>query len=272
MSEALRYRELDVPPALTPYIRCIWRMYGDGGAGPAEPIIPDGCAELVLNRADAFIRQTREGSHHQPARLVAGQITRAIAIAPSGRVDLWGVRFQPWGAAPWLGFAGVEMRDCLTSLDDLAPTLDRELSAFADACTEQDQHEALVKGLERHHGRARATDRRLPRLMQVVAEHREPFTVRALARHVGLSVRRVQLLFREEVGLSPIQAHRIARFQRALGIRRAQPWLTWSAVAARAGYYDQAHLIHDARGIADQTPAELLGDGEHELTAAFLSS
>lgn len=270
MSDALHYCELTAPPALASYIRCIWRLCGDGIAGPPESIIPDGCAELILNVGDPFVRHTSGGSHQQPLCLVAGQITRAIAIAPSGRVDLWGVRFQPWGAAPWLGFSGVEMRDRLTSLDDVAPMLVGDLAAAAEARSELRQQEILIAALEGHHVRARAFDRRLARLMATVAEHREPFTVRALARHVGLSVRRVQRLFRDDVGLSPVQAHRIARFQRALSIRRAHPRLTWSAVASRAGYYDQAHLIHDAHDIAGQTPAQLLGQADHELTVAFL--
>jgi AraC-like DNA-binding protein len=269
--DSLHYIELAPPPALTPYVRCIWRMRGVPRRGaPPEPIIPDGCAELVLNLGDAFVRHSLDGSHHQPLRLVAGQITRAVTVQPSGAIDLWGVRFHPWGAAPFLGFSGAELQDCLTSLDDVAAPLERELSMLGDAQAESTQLETICARLTSQLRSARVADSRLRPLIAIIDSMREPFTVRGLARHAGLGVRRVQALFRDEVGLSPKQLHRIYRYQRALAIHRAEPCLTWSAIASRAGYHDQAHLNHDSRDIAGLTPAELMG-APSEFTEAFLS-
>lgn len=272
MSEpSLQYTEIAPPPALRSYVRCIWRMRGavDVGAAP-EPIIPDGCAELVLNLGDAFVRHSREGQHHQPLRLVAGQITRAVTVQPSGVIDLWGVRFHPWGAAPFLGFSGAELRDSLTSLDDVAVPLERELSIIADVSSEPARLEAICARLTRQLDRARGVDSRVAALIAVIERLREPFSLNGLARHAGLGVRSVQALFRDEVGLSPKQLHRIHRYQRALAIHRAEPHLTWSAVATRAGYHDQAHLNHDSRDIVGRTPAELSRTSS-EFTEAFLS-
>ena len=273
MSESLQYQELDVPPALATHVRCLWRMSGRwSGATPPEPIIPDGCPEIVLNLGDAFVRHTNVGSHRQPRSLVAGQITRAITLQPSGHVDVWGIRFQPWSAAPLLGSSGAEMRDCLTSIDDVAPRLGADLDAVADTRDTARQRDVIVERLTRSFARARPVDARLPRLVELVVQGREPLTVRGVARETGLGMRRVQQLFRDDVGLSPKQLHRIARFQRALTLGRAEPGLTWSAVASRAGYFDQAHLIHDSREIAGCTPRELFGgDSRHELTEAFLA-
>src|SRR3954471_21632731 len=125
MSDALRYLELPVPPLLRRYVRCIWRMSGDAGNGPPAPIIPDGCAELIVNLGDTIVHHTEGGSYPQPRILIAGQITRAIIIAPSGSVDLWGVRFHPWGAAPFVGFSGYEMQNSLTSLEGVSSPLER---------------------------------------------------------------------------------------------------------------------------------------------------
>src|SRR4051794_32068608 len=250
---------MNVPPVLASRVRCLWRMLGTTtDASAPEPIIPDGCSEIVLNFGDAFIRYTSAGSHRQPRTLVAGQITRAIRIQPSGRVDIWGIRFQPWAAAPLLGFSGVEMRDCLTAIDDVAPSLSVELQAAADTTTAF-RYDRIAHVLTRRIARARPVDARLPRLAALVTERHDPLTVRAVARETGLGVRRVQQLFRHDVGLSPKQLHRITRFQRALALRRAHQRLTWSAIASRAGYHDQAHLIHESGEIAGCTPAELLG-------------
>lgn len=262
-----------MPPSLASHVRCLWRMSGAATlATMPEPIIPDGCSEIVLNFGDAFIRHTSAGSHRQPRSLVAGQITRAITVEPSGRVDLWGIRFEPWAAAPLLGFSGAEMRDRLTALDDVAPELGADLHAAAVAPATTLQRDRIVGVLTRRLARGRVVDARLPRLAALVAERRDAVTVRGVARETGLGVRRVQQLFRDDVGLSPKQLHRITRFQRALALGRAQLHLTWSAIAARVGYYDQAHLNHESREIAGRTPGELLGgDASHDLTEAFLS-
>jgi AraC-like DNA-binding protein len=135
--------------------------------------------------------------------------------------------------------------------------------------SDQTQRAMIEGALVRQMRRARQLDDRVAQLVAFVSSGGEELSVRALARASGLGTRRVQMLFRDEVGLSPKQTMRIQRFQRAIGLRRANDRLTWSAIAARAGYHDQAHLIHDSRDIAGCTPGDLLGhDG---LTDAFLS-
>jgi AraC-like DNA-binding protein len=63
---------------------------------------------------------------------------------------------------------------------------------------------------------------------------------------------------------------RITRFQRALAVARADETLSWSAIAARAGFFDQAHLTHEFKRFAACTPAEYLGR-DRSLTDLFLA-
>lgn len=271
MIETLEYRELDPPPALRPFVRCLWRLRGPRPAGGApEPVVPDGRVELVLNVGDPFIRHTSDGcAHQQPMRLVAGQITRAATLEPSGRVDLWGIRFHPWSASRFLGVSGAELRDRFFSLDEACRGLERELDFVESLDGDEARFEAITAALVQRTRRIRTLDAVLPGLVGLAENSHEPYSVRGLARHAGVSTRRVQTLFRDGVGVSPKQVLRIARFQRALGLARAWPELSWSSIAAGAGYYDQAHLIRDSHDIAGSTPAVLLGRNG-SLTDAFL--
>jgi AraC-like DNA-binding protein len=294
----LQYREIEPPPTLRMHIRCIWRLFGsETEPSPAEPIIPDGCVEIVLNLGDRFVRHVEGGSHLQPAHLIAGQITRAVTIGSSGRVDLWGIRFHPWSAAAFLGISGNELRDRFLALDDGPLSLYRELGRLEDidrdaqssrgnptsltlprvnsategsAFTDSARYAAIVAALTKRAAGLASADDVLPRLVDVAQRSRDAMSVRHLARHTGISSRRIQMLFRERVGLSPKQLLRITRFQRALGVARVHAELSWSAIAARTGYYDQAHLIHESNEIAGCTPAVLLGR-DAALTEAFLS-
>src|SRR5262245_25339704 len=267
----LQYREIEPPPALRMHIRCIWRLFGsETEPSSPEPIIPDGRVEVVLNLGDRFVRHVEGSSHLQPARLIAGQITRAVTIGSSGRVDLWGIRFHPWSAALFLGVSGDELRDRFLSLDDAALPLDHELGHLEELEGDSRRYNAIVAVLTKRVTRVAPVNSVLPALVEIAQRSRDVMSVRRLARQAGISARRVQMLFRDRVGLSPKQLLRITRFQRALGLARAHSALSWSAIAARAGYYDQAHLIHESNEIAGCTPAVLLGR-DAALTDAFLT-
>ncbi len=54
--EKLRYNELPVPTDLSDELCCIWTLQGDAFTTheEADPIIPDGSAELIINFGDPF--------------------------------------------------------------------------------------------------------------------------------------------------------------------------------------------------------------------------
>ncbi|MGH7518361.1 MAG: helix-turn-helix domain-containing protein [Gemmatimonadales bacterium] len=72
---------------------------------------------------------------------------------------------------------------------------------------------------------------------------------------VGASERTHERQFREMVGISPKTFHRVARFRRALERMQRRSRAPYAAVAADAGYADQAHLIREFKSLAGITPA-----------------
>ena len=78
----MNYREQPPSAALAPYIRCFWSISDDvGGQADFEPILPDGCPEIVFNLADRFQRQHDDGSiETQPETIFSGQLKRRILI------------------------------------------------------------------------------------------------------------------------------------------------------------------------------------------------
>ena len=88
-------------------------------------------------------------------------------------------------------------------------------------------------------------------------------TIRAgdLARRVGWSPRYLQRRLLEETGLTPKAAARVIRFDRARRSLQRQPGLSLAALAADCGYYDQAHLAREFRGLAGLPPVGLAGRG-----------
>ena len=120
----IAYSEFPAPMGLRPYVRCFWRLRSSATlteAPPPEPILPDGCVELVLHLGEPFSRHDEDGRvQRQPAQLLAGQITTAIVVQPSTTMDVWGIRFHPWAAGAFLGLPSVELRDRVLSLHDVS--------------------------------------------------------------------------------------------------------------------------------------------------------
>ena len=72
-----------------------------------------------------------------------------------------------------------------------------------------------------------------------------------------MSRERFSKAFRREFGLSPKRFARIRRFARTLEIGRQEPSLTGADLAARCGYVDQAHMIHDFQDFSGSAPSTL---------------
>lgn len=88
--------------------------------------------------------------------------------------------------------------------------------------------------------------------------------VAELARETGWSARHLDNRFRAEIGLTPKAAARVIRFDRArrMLMRRVEsggaPAL--ADLAAAGGYYDQAHLAREFRGLAGVPPSRWLAE------------
>jgi AraC-like DNA-binding protein len=81
----------------------------------------------------------------------------------------------------------------------------------------------------------------------------EEIPLPVLARHAGLTSSRLSQAFRRELGVTPHAYQRAVRIERAKYLLRAG--MAPAAVAADAGFYDQAHLTHNFRRLVGVTPA-----------------
>lgn len=83
-------------------------------------------------------------------------------------------------------------------------------------------------------------------------------TVAEVAGAVGWSPRRLSARFAAEVGLSPQETARVARFDRARRELQARPGCGLAGLAARHGWYDQAHMTRDFTRFAGLSPTRWL--------------
>ena len=89
--------------------------------------------------------------------------------------------------------------------------------------------------------------------------------VQALADHAAMSRRQLGRVVTEQIGFSPKQFARIARFDHAVRRVRSRPSEQLSGIAFHTGYADQAHMTRDFRAIGGIRPADLRRPGAERL-------
>jgi len=265
----MRYREWQPDPELTNWVKCAWTLDG-GESAPsfrmAQPVIPDGCIEVVFHLADPFVRCIDELELRQPSALVVGQTTGPTFVRPSGRVRAFGIRLLPWGGTALFRRPVSDITDEYLPVDDLLPALAGLRSELA-AAPERIWPRIAFDRLSRSFSSAGrfGTSSKMARL--IVQEHGR-ITVRGLAEKFGCTARTVERILKTEVGLPPLLFARIVRIQQALGrVGRSSPGQLGD-LAIQTGFYDQAHFCRDFKRLTSLTPTQFRAEGR-EITRAL---
>jgi AraC-like DNA-binding protein len=268
----VRYQELSPPAELRELVHRIWllRDAAAPGRAPFQRVMPDGRAELIFNLADPFECRAGDGIRTQPLALLVGPNLQSMDIRPTGAVDLVGVRFRPEALSVWLRVGGEELLDRSCALGELPAPLDRTL---AEELAEARSSGSRLAILRRHlaHASSRVTfDRRIGAAVDLALADARARPV-AIAEAVGMSYRQLSRLFQERLGFGPKPLVRLGRFQRALRALEGPGHRSVASVAARAGYFDQAHLARDFRLFAGIAPGRYLREAR-ELTKNFIAA
>ncbi|MGH3697384.1 MAG: helix-turn-helix domain-containing protein [Pseudonocardiaceae bacterium] len=167
----------------------------------------------------------------------------------------------PLGARVLLGLPAGELAGTVVDLDTLLGSAAGELvERLRSARTWTDRFLELDSLLARI---ARQRDGPAPELgwawRRLTTSHGR-IEVATLAQEVGWSRRHLSARFRREFGLPPKVAGRVMRFEIAHRLLRAPHRPGLAEVAARAGFYDQAHLHREWRELAGCTPSRWLAE------------
>jgi AraC-like DNA-binding protein len=261
---AATYRELLPAAPLRRFVECYWFLNAPSSTAlEAQPILPDGCMEMVFNLGSPFRRCHPDGRMEiQPSRMLVGQMDHHVTVLPKGPIDVVGVRFRPSGAHPLFRFPMSDLRNQLVPLNDVA-----DLSACLDEIAPEGRKRALDAMLLPRFQEAVIADAGFELAVERVVASEGRVSVDGLSRDLGVSARHLERKFRERVGLGPKRFAKVLRFQSVF--RTAfldEP--PWAELALECGYYDQAHFIRDFKSFTGTSPVVLF-QREGELTRVF---
>jgi AraC-like DNA-binding protein len=224
-----------------------------------QGVLPDAATEIYFNlgpqgrrlaSADGTVRP-----EHRAAWVVGPHADTLLVEKEIRDCNVIGVRLQPGTAAAVLGVPAAETTSELIDLDCFwGPEVERIRDRLAHTEPGYRPRVAINAILERFGGRVHHDDIERTRLFARAASSSD--SVRIIAADSGLSHRRVIELFDHHIGLKPKTYQRVTRFRRVLEAIDSEDRTGWARIAARNGYFDQAHLIHEFRKLTHLSPVE----------------
>ena len=251
----MHFSQHAAPPPLARWVKSIWCAQGTQleFAAP-EPIVPDGCVEMVFNLADRFA--DRRGP--QPLDLIAGQMTGPVTAIATGDVDLIGVRFWPGRAGTALRTPMWQLRDQLIDASGVLSGSAQLVEVLRDLPLGQRIDYLSATLSQRFGSRPSRSTTAVDHALALIDAQRGSIAIDAVARRVGFTRRHLERRFKDEVGLGMKHFARIIRVHAAIRMVDDQRMRNGADIAAQCGYSDQAHLIRECKALTGQTPARLM--------------
>ena len=236
--------------------------YLDGSPPYARLMIPPMPAALLIVNLGAPFR-IRAGTDLEtdlrPAEYADGCVittpTRTVEFGYPQPTRSVGVHVKPWGLAPFLPMPAAELRDRPVTIEQVwgraavAELRDRLAAAGRPhemlSLLEEELMRRLCEtaglGLVRH-------------LSSVIAATDGAVAIRDLGHAAGVSSTHLTRRFKELVGVTPKRLARSHRFAATVFAIDPTGPVDWGELAARAGYFDQAHFGHEFRAFTGFTP------------------
>ena len=257
----MEFGYLPPPAPLAHIVKTVWYARGTRAEfDHEEPIVPDGCVELIFNLGDRFEQIDASGvRHRQPRDLLVGPSMRPTTAVPTGEVDLLGLRFHPGRTSAFLRAPMWQLTDRIVAMSSVIDRADRLLDDLGGQRFDR-RLECLAAAFG---GRSRTApiSSAVAESLAAIDRFRGVISIEHLSATTRVSRRQLERKFRDEVGLGAKHVARIARVHHALHLMNTRPSFSGADIAAHCGYTDQAHLIRECRELTGTTPSRLVASG-----------
>lgn len=251
------YREFLPPDQLKQWVVCYW-FSQSAGSETFRPVYPDGCADIIFNFGGGIINRLHNQEYINRSGVFAvGTMTHPLFTRPENEIALLGIRFQPGALFSLSSISQHGIRDSHYPLTGDFPHITFLHERLAGVPL-SDKIIELNKWLCRLLTGSQPDDRKLA-LLRDILKGNQAAKVTQLARDAGYSVRQLERMFQEYVGVSPKEYLLISRF---IGVKKKLAELQNESLlelAVAYGFHDHAHLTHVFKRYAGATPSEYLG-------------
>lgn len=207
---------------------------------------------------------TRETLPHPSVHLIveegrsglAGVATERFTRVLEGRGRVLGVKFLPGCFRPFWHASVAGLTDRVVPLKEAFGRRGEELEAGVLACGDDEASAvAVAEALLTERAPARSPQAaQARRIVAKIKDDRTSMRAEEVAETAKMSLRALQRLFAEYVGVSPKWVINRYRLHEAMDRLEAGDDVDLAAIASELGYFDQAHFIKDFKAMVGRTP------------------
>lgn len=232
------------PPELADHVENFWGVIWDLSEQPdyTQHNLPHPSANLVIDP-------------HGGSGLFGVQSGR-WTYTLSGRGAAFAAKFHPGSLRASFGRSMQDLTDTRVPAQDLLGVADGDLEERLAVLNDPAQMREVLASLLIDRVQPVSSDGQLARrLCEHVRDQHEVMRVAALAKSAGLSVRALQRLFAEEIGVSPKWVIDRYRMLEAVDALNRGDRLSLTDLAHRLDYHDSAHFTHAFRALTGVAPS-----------------
>jgi AraC-like DNA-binding protein len=245
---------------LAPFVRCFAHRETIPGSclisqaviGSLEHILSfDLCDRTVMTYP------TGHASFHARTYLMGSQTRYAGHVCLSGHVVSFGIFLRPFALWQLFGIPPAELADVDGDATAILGSWVAELwHKLACAPTFSSRMNLTTDALLRFVRTARPLTS-IMSTVHLLSPSDETARITNVAHRSAMSIRSYERQFAVEIGMSPKQFARVARFAGAIDLKRKSNH-SWLNIAHDLGYFDQMHMIRDFRTLGGDAPGRLV--------------
>jgi len=253
-------------PLLSGFVKQYWAIEDclPSGDRHIQRIVPNGLTELTFyfGNKPGTLDEKRHPSDHA---LLSGHLRNYYDIVVTGKLSMFSVSFQPFGACRFFHIPASEFYNVTVPLNLLLKNQEAELESRLNDTESfngriQVMETFLLSRLKT--GRKDWETNRILHTLSLINIAKGMITVEALASAVCLGRKQFERTFTTCVGASPKQFLRTVRFQHSLYQKQKNKELMLTELAYRCGYFDQSHMIADYKSFSGKTPSQYFSECE----------
>lgn len=247
----MSYRTYKPSPPLDRFVK--FMTISENHNSQTYSVVPDTSIVIGFQYTGSLCRLTGDATIALSQAGVTGLGDRHRTFTHSGHIGTVLVGFSETGAAAFLHQPMHELFNESLSLDDflLRSQMDVVTDRLCEAKTDTERI-AVVEQFLLARLDVTMTDELVNLAVVLIREAKGNIRIAALAERLHISQSRLEKRFRKLVGATPRKFASIVRLQSVLQTPSEGNELT--GIALDAGYFDQAHFIHDFKAFTGQTP------------------
>ncbi|MCP3928026.1 MAG: AraC family transcriptional regulator [Bacteroidetes bacterium] len=249
---------------LSQYVKQYWSLECriPDGKNHLQRIVPSGLFELIF-----YLNGNPKATDNKKAIndniIITGQIKNHHDLIISGNLSLFAIYFEPHGLSMFLDMPVKELFNQSVPLRHIIKdTVSKLEDELYEATTFKEQIRIAEIFLESQLQKNEKAYRyeRIRHTVNQINQARGVVEIKDLVSETFLSRKQFERTFAEIIGTTPKQFLKIVRFQNAIYERSQNPKLSFTEIAYKCGYFDQAHMINDFKTLSGANPKQFFAE------------